>query len=65
MYDDDGNDFLDFTEAGKFLREYMKTIGVTHNLETDVIKEVFEEFDYDNSMSIDKEEMIAFINILL
>ena len=34
-------------------------------MDPNVFKELFKQFDDDNSKSIDKEEMLVFINILL
>ena len=45
--------------------EYMTTIGFSPDFDRNVLTEIFQLFDDDDSGTIDKQEMFEFINILL
>lgn len=57
VYDQDGNNELDFDEAGEFIAEYMEVIGLGKDHDRKTLREILRSFDDDKSETIDKQEM--------
>lgn len=54
VYDQDGNNELDFDEAGEFIAEYMEVIGLGKDHDRKTLREILRSFDEDKSETIDK-----------
>lgn len=66
QYDTDGNGYLDRNETMRFVRDSMKEMGVSLEKLTDEdFEATFSEFDKDNSGTVEKQEMVAYMKKLV
>ena len=66
QYDTDGNGYLDRNETMRFVRDSMKEMGVSMEKLTDEdFEATFSEFDKDNSGTVEKNEMVAYMKKLV
>lgn len=66
QYDTDGNGYLDRNETMRFVRDSMKEMGVSMEKLTDEdFEATFSEFDKDNSGTVEKQEMVAYMKKLV
>ena len=64
IYDEDGNNELDYKEAKNFIIDYMEIMGSNREFDERIFGKAFREYDEDCSGTIDRKEMIGFINKL-
>lgn len=66
QYDTDGNGYLDRAETMRFVKDSMKEMGVSMEKLTDEdFEATFSEFDKDNSGTVEKQEMVAYMKKLV
>ena len=64
IYDDDGNEVLDYKETKQFVIDYFEIMGSKEVFNGPVFNRVFEAMDEDGGKTIEKGEMLSFIKKL-
>ena len=57
-YDADKSGTLDKEETGKFVKDYMTSIGFQDAFNEDIFSHMFNDFDDDGSGTLEKHELI-------
>lgn len=64
-YDVDKSGKISFEEFSVFLEEYCKLNGMLWMMDEEAFKQIFDQFDTNNSGTLNKYEMRPLVNILI